>query len=153
MKILDMSTGKKGIWFDKNNPLVTFLDIRPETNPTFICDTRNIPAEVGNDFDLIVFDPPHLNLGKNSNFAKDYGHFTQSEIMDTISRSSAEAHRISKPTALMAFKWNDHDTRLEKVLGLMKNWTPLFGNRLKSGPNYRTMTYWVVLNKTAPLKG
>lgn len=147
MKILDMSTGKKGIWFDKSNPLVTWLDIRPETKPTFVCDTRSIPDEAGKDFDLVVFDPPHINFGAKSNFAKDYGHFTQAEIIDTIARSSKEAARVSKEKALMAFKWNDHDTKLDKVLALMPDWEPLFGNKLKSGPNYHSMTYWVMLVK------
>ena len=51
------------MWFDKQNPIATFLDKRPEVNPTFICDTTKIPDEVGNDFDLVVFDPPHENVG------------------------------------------------------------------------------------------
>lgn len=42
MKILDMSAGNRAIWIDKNNPLVTFLDRRPEVNPTFVCDTKTL---------------------------------------------------------------------------------------------------------------
>lgn len=80
MKILDMSAGNRAIWFDKNNPLVMFLDKRESVNPTIVCDTRNIPESAGKDFDLVVFDPPHLNTGKNSNMAKCYGYHTTAEI-------------------------------------------------------------------------
>ena len=64
IKILDLSAGNRAIWWDKNHPLATFLDKRAEVEPTYVCDTREIPAEVGADYDLFVFDPPHANFGQ-----------------------------------------------------------------------------------------
>lgn len=143
MKILDLSAGYRGIWFDKLCPLATFLDKRSEVNPTVVCDTRNIPPEVGSDFDLICWDPPHMNCGPNSNMSKRYGYHTTAEILDTIEKTGLEAHRVSKENALMALKWNSHDIPLKRILNLLPKWEPLFGHLTKSGPG--SQTYWVML--------
>lgn len=150
MKILDMSAGKRAMWLDKQNPLVTFLDKRAEVNPTIVCDTTKMPPEVGGDYDLIVFDPPHENCGPNSDMSKRYGHSTRAEIIETIKGSASEAYRVSKPGALMAFKWNDHAFRLDKVLELFKPyWQPLFGSHLKNrgGSDAKSQSFWVMLKK------
>lgn len=146
MRILDLSAGNRSIWFNKNHPQAVYLDKRFEVNPDFICDTRKLPSLIGENFDLIVWDPPHLNTGKNSRMAKCYGHHTTAEILDTIEKTSVEAHRISRQNALMAFKWNDHDIKLERVLKLMPQWEPLFGHCTnKDRP--RSKTYWVMLKR------
>lgn len=147
MKILDLSAGNRAIWVNKQHPLVTFLDRRESVNPTVVCDTRAIPEVVGYDFDLLVFDPPHINFGINANCSKVYGHHTTAEIMDTIEKTSVEAHRVSRIDALMIFKWNDHDTPLMKVLNLMPHWEPLFGHITKDGPGSKT--FWVCLRRLA----
>lgn len=148
MKILDLSAGNRAIWFDKNNCHTVFLDRRESVNPTVVCDTRNIPESVGKDFDLVVFDPPHENVGANGHMSKRYGHSTRADIVDTIKGSGKEAHRITKPNALMAFKWNDHAWKLDAVLEFLKPyWTPLFGHHLRNrgGPEATTQSFWVML--------
>ncbi len=145
MKILDLSAGRRAVWFNKNHPFAMYLDKRAEVNPTIVCDTRKIPTEVGDDYDLVVWDPPHCNTGKNSNMAKAYGHHTTAEILDTIEKTAVETHRVTKPNALMAFKWNTHDIRLERVFNLMPHWEPLFGHLTKDGP--RSQTYWVMFRR------
>lgn len=145
MKILDMTAGNRAVWFNKEHPLCTYLDIRPETMPDLVCDTTNIPDSVGNDFDLIVYDPPHMNCGPNSNMSRVYGYFTTAQIIESIAGSGKEAARVSKPTALMALKWNSHDIRLQRVFDLLTDWEPLFGHLTKDGP--RSQTYWVMLKK------
>lgn len=150
MRILDMSAGNRAMWFDMQNPMVTFLDKRPCRKPTFVCDTRDIPPEVGKDYDLVVFDPPHENVGANSNMAKRYGHSTRSEIIETIKGSGREAHRVTKPGALMAFKWNDHAFKLDKVLDLMgQYWEPLFGSHMKNrgGTDAKSQSFWILLKR------
>jgi hypothetical protein len=148
VKILDLSAGNRGIWYDKNNPLATFLDKRAEVNPTIVCDTRNLPYEVGFDYDLVVWDPPHLNTGKNSNMAKCYGYHTTAEILETIEKTEAEVYQRTRENALMAFKWNDHDIKLERIFKLMKHWQPLFGHL--TSKNKRSQTYWVMLKRSNP---
>ena len=148
MKILDMSAGNRAMWFDKTNPLATFLDIRECVKPTFVCNTTSIPPEVGNDFDLVVFDPPHENTSANSNMADRYGHWTRLQITNTIVGSGREAHRVTREKALMAFKWNNKAWSLDKVLKLIDQWwVPLFGSHLRNqgGSSAKTQTYWVML--------
>lgn len=145
MKILDLSAGNRAVWFNKNHPLAMYLDKRAEVNPTIICDTRNIPESVGYGYDLICWDPPHLNCGKNSNMSRTYGHHTTAEILDTLEKTAKEAHRVSNENAVMAFKWNTHDIKLERVFKLMPNWEPLFGHLTKDGP--RSQTYWVMFRR------
>lgn len=138
------------MWFDKQNPLVTFLDKRPEVGPSIVCDTTNMPSEVGDNYDLVVFDPPHENVGANSNMSKFYGHSTRAEIIDTIRGSGKEAHRVTRPGALMAFKWNDHAFKLDKVLDLLSDyWEPLFGSHLKNrgGSDAKSQSFWVLLKR------
>ena len=144
MRILDMSAGNRAIWFNKDHPLAVF-NIRPEVKPTFVMDSKEMKGLAEDHFDLVVFDPPHLNTGKNSNMAKCYGHFTTEQILKTIEGSGKAAHRVAKKNALMALKWNTHDIKLERVFKLLTNWEPLFGHLTKDGP--RSQTYWVMLRR------
>ena len=144
-KILDLSAGNRAIWFNKNHPFATYLDKRESVKPTIVCDTRSIPDSAGSGYNLIVWDPPHMNCGPNSNMSKVYGYHTTAEILDTIEKTACEAHRVSTDNALMAFKWNNHDISLERVFKLMPQWEPLFGHLTKDGPG--SQTYWTMLRK------
>lgn len=143
MRILDLSAGHRAIWFRKDHPFAVYLDKRPEVEPTIVCDTREIPESAGSGFNLVCWDPPHMNCGPNSNMSKVYGYHSTAEILDTIQRTGSEAHRVTAPDALMAFKWNNHDIRLDRVFKLLPGWEPLFGHLTKDGP--RSQTYWVML--------
>lgn len=143
-----MSAGNRAVWFDKNYRDAIYCDIRPEVEPSIVCDTRKLPPEIGAGFDLVVFDPPHVNFGANSRKAKNYGHHTTDEIRQIIAESAREAHRVSRLDALMAFKWNDHDQRLEKVLALMATWwEPLFGHAVSRRTARVCHTQWVMLRR------
>jgi hypothetical protein len=145
MKILDLTAGNRAVWFDKNHPCAMFLDKRAEVNPTIVCDTKKLPKRVGSGFDLVLYDPPHMNCGPKSNMSRVYGYHTTAQILEDIAGSAKEAHRVTKPNALMAFKWNNHDIKLERVFKLLEGWEPLFGHLTKDGP--RSQTYWVMLRR------
>ncbi len=145
LKILDLTAGNRAIWFDKKHPLATFLDRRAEVSPDIICDTTAIPPEVGGGYDLIVYDPPHMNCGPNSDMSKSYGNHTTFEILENICKTGKEAARVSKPRALMALKWNTHDIRLDRVFKLLGDWEPLFGQVTKFAHRHASQTYWVML--------
>jgi hypothetical protein len=148
MKILDLSAGRRAVWFDKNHRDAIYVDIRPEVSPSIVADARSLPAEVGEDFDLIVFDPPHKNNGANGKMAHNYGHWTAEQIRDIVTGSAKEAHRVSKPDALMAFKWNDHSRKLQDVLiWLDPWWEPLFGHGVSGQHRHQSMTSWVMLRR------
>jgi hypothetical protein len=86
-----------------------------------------------------------MNCGPNSNMSKVYGYHTTQDILDTIEKTGREAHRVSAPNAIMAFKWNNHDIRLERIYKLLPNWEALFGHLTKDGP--RSQTYWVMFRR------
>jgi tRNA G10 N-methylase Trm11 len=144
VKILDMSAGKRNIWFQRLYPDTVFIDKRPEMFPDVVADSHHLPFPDGL-FDLIVFDPPHMVHGESSMMAKYYGSLSGTEIKDLIHQSSLEAYRVSTPQAMLSFKWNDHDVRLDHTLPLMEGWEPLFGHNFKAGR--RSETYWVLCRK------
>ena len=148
MRIIDFSAGNRAVWFDKSYRDCLYVDCRESVNPDIVADTRNLPHNVGGNYDLVVFDPPHVNFGANAGMSKTYGHHTTSEIRDIIEGSAKEAHRITRPDALMAFKWNDHDQPFAKVLGLMKPWwEPLFGHVVSTRTKHSCSTQWVLLRR------
>lgn len=147
MRILDLSAGRRAIWFNKKNPLATFVDQRAEVDPDIIADTKALPLSDG-VYDLVVFDPPHMNCGPNSNMSRVYGHHTTAQILETIEGTAKEAHRVTRSDALMALKWNDHDIKLQRVFDLMPQWEPLFGHLTKDGPGSKT--YWAMLRRKPP---
>jgi 16S rRNA G966 N2-methylase RsmD len=72
------------------------VDIRPEVEAVhFVADARALPAEVGEDFDLILFDPPHKNNAATGKMAHNYGHWTAEQIRDIVTGSAKEAHRVA----------------------------------------------------------
>lgn len=146
MKILDLSAGNRAIWFNKAHPLATYVDKRSSVDPDVVCDTRKkIP---GSGYNLICWDPPHMNCGPKSNMSKVYGHHTTKEILDTIKKTGSRVWKKSAPHALMALKWNNHDIKLERIFELLPQWEPLFGHLTKDGP--RSQTYWVMLRRVPP---
>lgn len=153
MRILDLSAGNRAIWFDKRCEFATYLDIRPEVEPDIVADSRALPAEILPGFDMVVFDPPHVNTGARSKMSKSYGHHTAKEIADIICGTAKEAHRVTRPDALMAFKWNNHDLTLARVLELMlPYWRALFGHGVsdKQRAAMRSETSWVILVRGDP---
>lgn len=148
MKILDLSAGNRAVWFDKSHRDATYVDIRPEVDPTIVADARALPAELGDDYDLIVFDPPHKNNAASGKMTVNYGHWTAEQIRDIVVGTAREAHRVSRQDALMAFKWNDHSRKLSSVLTWIDPWwEPLFGHGVSGQHRGGSMTSWVMLRR------
>lgn len=149
MKILDVSAGNRAMWFDKNNPLTTFVDRRAEVNPNVVADSTQLRMFADSTFDLAVFDPPHVNVGANSIMSKAYGHSTSAQIRAIVEGTARELYRVLKDGSLMVFKWNDHDQKLAAMLSLMPQFEPLFGQvtavRVRPDNRVRCSTYWVLL--------
>mgnify|MGYP001591996162 CR=1 FL=1 len=150
-RILDLSAGNRAMWYDKNCPLATFVDIRPEMKPDIVADSRNLQSTVGEGYDLVVFDPPHTNFSKNSDMAKTYGYLTGPEIVRLVKETAREAYRVTSYGAFLIFKWNDRDRSLKSVLEMLEPyWMPLFGQisatrRRRSGSDKMSSTYWITL--------
>jgi len=148
-RILDACCGSRMFWFDKENPNVTYMDIRQEyeeletghvvdVNPDVVGDFRNMPFE-DDAFDMVVFDPPHLiHAGENSWLAKKYGKLDELWPED-IRQGFAECMRVLKPNGSLIFKWNEDQISLQEVLAAIGE-QPLFGNK-------RSKTHWLVFMK------
>lgn len=149
-KILYVCCGSRMFWFNKNNPNVTFMDIREledtlcdgrklEIKPDIIGDFRNMPFE-NNTFDLVMFDPPHLiRAGKNSWLAKKYGKLNMDTWQNDLKQGFDECMRVLKPCGVLVFKWNEEQIRLKDILNCFYQ-EPLFGNK-------RAKTHWLTFIK------
>lgn len=147
MKILDLSAGKRAMWFDASREDTLHIDIRSEMKPDMVCSSMDMVRKVGDRYNLIVFDPPHVNLGANSEMSKQYGHFTLKQIRILIKETAHEAHKVSSIDALMVFKWNNHDLILDTVLELLSDWwEPLLGHTISKHAK-SSNTIWVLLKR------
>ena len=140
-------------WFDKNNPLVIFMDNREfedvlcdgrslRVKPDVLGDFRNIPYNSGT-FDIVIFDPPHLlKAGEKSWLAKKYGKLNQSTWREDLKQGFSECFRVLKPNGILVFKWNETDITVSEILKLTEQ-KPLIGH--KSGKLNKT--HWLLFYK------
>jgi SAM-dependent methyltransferase len=153
--ILDACCGSRMFWFNKNNPLAVFCDIRKEAHT--LCDGRQLKIEpdvvadfksmpwADESFWLCVFDPPHLkNAGPNGWQAKKYGSL-KSEWQAEIKQGFDECMRVLKPNGTLIFKWNEHSIKVSEVIKAIGA-QPLFGHR--TGQSSKTM--WMTFFKQPP---
>ena len=161
MKILDATCGFKGIWYQKNHPFVTFLDIRQghtqntkrmkfknrrhfKLNPNVIADFKFLPF-VDDCFDMVIFDPPHyiVNTKKEKSILElRYGYFYESEYKSQLKHAFSELFRVLKYKGIFIFKWCEIHKKLDEILPLIP-YTPLFGSRVGQKNN----THWIVFIK------
>lgn len=154
--ILDACCGSRMSWFDKENQLTLFGDIRTETH--ILCDGRtlNVEPDIQMDFrdmpfddglfKLVVFDPPHLiHAGKRSWLALKYGVLGE-HWKDDLRAGFSECFRVLADDGILIFKWNEIQISTNEVLKLTDQ-TPLFGH--KSGK--RSGTHWITFMKQGSL--
>lgn len=139
-------------WFDKENPLVTFMDIREEqfeihgkkvnVQPDIVADFRDMPFD-DETFDMVVFDPPHLRwAGPKSIMKAQYGQLNET-WQDDIKKGFEECFRVLRPNGVLIFKWASVQIPLKEVLELT-SLKPLFGQK-------RNTTHWLVfINREVP---
>lgn len=151
--ILDACCGSKMFWFDKDNPLVEFCDIRKvpyhefypqryiEINPDTVCDFTSLPFP-DKSFKLVVFDPPHLkSVGHTSWTYLKYGELEEN-WPKMIHDGFAECMRVLDDYGVLIFKWSEIQIPLREILKAIGH-EPLFGHR--SGKNMKT--HWLCFMK------
>lgn len=153
--VLDVCCGSRMFWFDKQNPLAVFNDIRSESHT--LCDGRSLEVKpdtlssyedlafADGSFKLVVFDPPHLErAGENGWQRKKYGVLPQN-WRDSLTKSFSECFRVLAPYGVLVFKWNEDQVPVKEILALTE-YKPLFGHI--SGK--RSNTHWICFMKTEP---
>lgn len=160
--ILDACCGSRMIWFDKNNPLATFADIREESHvlcdgrkleiaPDVVMDFKAMPF-AGESFYLVVFDPPHLRAaGKNGWQAKKYGSLGP-DWRTELKSGVDECFRVLKPYGTLIFKWNEHSFKVSEVIKAIGH-EPLFGHRTMQNNKTIWLTFMKLPKRPASRKG
>jgi len=151
--IADVACGSKMFWFDKENPIVEFIDKRVvenhefypnryiEIKPDVVADFTNLPY-ADKSFKLVVFDPPHLvQAGKTSWLRMKYGSL-DANWPEMLHDGFWECMRVLDDYGVLIFKWAETQIPLSKVLKAIKA-EPLFGH--KSG-KYNN-THWLCFMK------
>lgn len=157
-KILDVTCGMRGIWFDKKHPAALYCDRRKEEHhvqtknggvknividPDVVCDFTELPFE-DNSFSLVVFDPPHLTAtGENSLMNKLYTKL-EGDWRKMLHDGFRECMRVLKSDGVLIFKWSETSIPAREVWDAIGE-KPLFGHRSgkKSG------TFWGCYMKLA----
>ena len=164
MQILDATAGPKGIWYQKNHPFVTFMDKRNGTfhnvmsenvkfktrrrykiYPDVVSEWKDAPFP-DNYFDMIVFDPPHLLVGKDKkppNMTQKYGMLDKETWRNDLRIGLKKLFSILKPNGIFVLKWCENDISIEEVLKLFP-YPPLFGSNIKKKVS---TTYWILFIK------
>lgn len=141
------------MWFDKENQLAMFCDIRSESHtlcdgraldvrPDMTMDFRELQFDDGS-FKLVVFDPPHLVRAGNKSWLKlKYGKLGEDWKQD-ITKGFSECFRVLEQDGILIFKWNETQVRVSELLALTDR-KPLFGH--KSGKSMNT--HWITFINT-----
>lgn len=137
MDVLDVTAGSRMMWFDKEDDRCIFLDNRKETHelcdgrtlvidPDVQADFRHMPFP-DNTFNLVVFDPPHLErLGESSWTNAKYGTLLPN-WEEVLTDGFTECFRVLKPGGVLIFKWNEYQIPVKRVLDCTTH-SPLFGH-------------------------
>lgn len=158
-RILDVTCGDRTIWFQKNEPHTTYCDIRREEwegyfgkqgrpkhrhlviDPDILCDFTALPFDDGT-FDLVVFDPPHVeNLSESSWLRKSYGTLTKG-WQKMLHDGFTECMRVLNEGGVLIFKWSDISISTREVINAIGQ-EPLFGHRSGKKMN----THWMCFMK------
>lgn len=151
-KILDVTCGSRGIWFDKQNPFAIYCDQRCEefhgvfgkdksarniiVHPDVQCDFTDIPFN-DNTFSLVVFDPPHVaGLTEKSWTRKEYGTL-DCGWKQMLHDGFSECMRVLKPDGVLIFKWSETQIPASDVWEAIGQ-KPLFGHHSGKKMN----TFW-----------
>lgn len=149
--ILDVCCGSRMFYFDKENQLVHFNDIREisdvlcngrklEIHPDTRWDFRKLPVDDGT-YHMVVYDPPHLlKVGDSSWLAKKYGKLPK-DWKPYLKQGFDECMRVLKPYGTLIFKWNETDIDQNELFEILGS-KPVFGDRGRGNK-----TFWFVFMK------
>ena len=154
-RILDVTCGNRGIWFQKNEPHTIYCDIRDEEwdgiygtaqnhnvlkiHPDIKCSFTCLPFE-DEQFNLVVFDPPHLqNLSQSSWMRKEYGSL-DGDWKTMLRKGFEECMRVLQVGGVLVFKWSDTQISTRDIIKVFGQ-EPLFGHRSGKKMNTHWMCY------------
>lgn len=152
-EILDACCGGKHLWFDKNNPHATFMDIRQEAkgtikyqpnwdvSPNVVASYCDMPFK-DKSFRLVVWDIPHKLKKDSGLICKKYGFLGENYKSD-LKQGFSEIMRVLHDYGILEFKYADLEIPVTEMLDLFPQ-KPLFGTVTKKGVNN---TFWFCFMK------
>lgn len=126
--ILDATAGHRMMWFNKHHPNTIYVDEKPECEPDYVTDYRNLKEFEDERFRLIVFDPPHLvrkTVTNNQIMISKFGQLNPETWQSDIKKAFTELWRVLKPYGVLIFKWNNSSIKSNELLKLAPT-DPLF---------------------------
>lgn len=144
--VLDVACGGRMFYTQKNHPSVLYCDkrilkpgefeFRPNFSvcPNVVSNFTSLPYRDGQFF-LVVFDPPHLKMGKTARMVGRYGNL-EGNWREEIRKGLTECYRVLAPRGTLIFKWNNAQFLYSEILSLVPL-KPLFGHR--TGRHSRTL--------------
>jgi len=163
MKILDATAGSKMMWYEKNHPLVTYLDSRKgkisyqypnspkkvtiKINPDVVADwTKTIPFDDG-EFDVVLFDPPHIIQSSNKGImAMKFTVLSPDDWKQTLKKGIDELFRVLKPNGMFILKWCESCKSVDEVIKLF-SYPAVFGTNQRSKRKNSGDICWVCFLK------
>ena len=166
MKILDATCGTKAMWYEKNHPFVTYIDIRKghffywnkkkarkatqfKINPDILMDFTNLNFP-DCSFDMVIFDPPHFvrkNKEDNKNaMTERYGSLLSENWKQVLQKGINELFRVLRPEGIFIFKWSETDKSIDSVMKLFP-YKPILGNKNRFNPRRDKESFWLVFLK------
>ena len=163
MRILEATASRRSIWYQKNHPFVTFMDIRSgsfdtktknmkfkssrrfKINPDVVSGWKDAPFP-DNYFDMIIFDPPHIIRKKDKKITSSlevcYGYFYEDNYKIIIKEGVNKLFQILRPEGVFILKWCEVDKKVDEILKLFP-YKPLVGTQ--TGQN--NQTHWILFLK------
>jgi hypothetical protein len=171
--ILDATAAFRSMWFNKNHPLVDYLDKSSDDDLNQrrlrynkLCGTTKfkywnpknktvqgtwdkLPFK-DNSKKLIVFDPPHKTSYTGSQrckFKEIYGFLKPETWQSELRAAFREFFRVLEPFGILVVKWGSDDVNYKEIIACSPV-KPLFGN-ITNGCNKadRSVTYWFCFMK------
>jgi len=71
--------------------------------PTVLADMRFMPFR-DNVFDMVIVDPPHLDVGLGSYLERRYGYWTKKELIRTMKKANEEFKRVLRDHGFILLK-------------------------------------------------
>lgn len=151
-KILDATSGMKGIWRGKNVSNILFLDVNKDVKPDIVASNENLPFRDGS-FEKVVFDPPQFVLSKAENalpIHKRYGFWLRKQdFFDNLKAVNKEFSRVLKEDGSLLMKFCTFNFEMSDVLEDLSNFLLVKNDSRPTKGRGKNTVHWLLFQRKA----